>query len=119
MPPGWIVDFYEDAKGYNPVQEYILEGHDDGKIALLIAVIQRLQELGPDIQGTKMDKLIEGPIRELRKDRHRILYGRDGNHFILLTAFLKKTDKTPQEQINLAKERFGEYLRRKEHKRFR
>ena len=56
-----------------------------------------------------MDKLIEGSIRELRKDRHRILYGRHGTTYVLLTAFLKKTDKTPLEQINLAKKRFEEY----------
>jgi len=78
----------------------------------LINVIQRLQLLGPDIQGTDMDKLIEGPLRELRKDRHRILYGRYGNHFVLLTAFMKKTDKTPPEQINLAKQRFEEHQRK-------
>jgi phage-related protein len=110
MPSRWIIEFYQDAEGRKPVQDYIVEGNDERRVSLLIAVIQRLQELGPDIQGTDMDKLIEGPIRELRKDRHRILYGRDGNRFVLLSAFMKKTDKTPPEQIALAQERFEEHL---------
>lgn len=111
MPSKWKVEFYEDAEGYNPVQEYIFEGNDEKHVALLINVLQRLQVLGPDLQGTDMDKLIAGPIRELRKDRHRILYRRHGNTFVLLSAFLKRTDKTPLEQINLAKQRFEEYLK--------
>ncbi len=110
MPSRWIVEFYQDAEGNIPVQEYMFEGNDEKRVALLINVIQRLETLGPEIQGTDMDKLIEGSIRELRKDRHRILYGRDGNRFILLTAFMKKTDKTPPEQIALAQRRFEEHL---------
>ena len=111
MPSKWKVEFYEDDKGINPVQEYIVEGNDEKRVALLINVIQRLEELGPELQGTNMDKLITGSIRELRKDRHRILYGRHGNTYILLTAFLKKTKKTPQEQLELAKQRFEENLK--------
>jgi phage-related protein len=113
MPSKWIVEFYENGDGVKPVQEYIMEGNDSKRIALLINVIQRLENLGPDLQGTNMDKYIDGPIRELRKDRHRILYGRKGNTFVLLTAFLKKTDKTPNEQIELAQQRFAEHLRKK------
>ncbi len=116
MPSRWIIEFYQDAEGHIPVQEYMFEGNDERRVALLINVIQRLQVLGPEIQGTDMDKLIEGPIRELRKDRHRILYGRDGNRFVLLAAFMKKTDKTPPEQITLAQGRFEEHLRKGQHK---
>jgi phage-related protein len=109
----WEVIFYEDQDGHSPVQEYILEDNDPKKIAILIAVIQRLESVGADLQGTNMDKQIEGPIRELRKNRHRILYGRDGDRFILLTAFLKKTKKTPRMEIELAKARFQQYLKEK------
>ncbi len=111
MPSKWTVVFYQDIDGSIPVQDYIFEGNDEKRVALLINVIQRLEVLGPEIQGTNMDKLIEGPIRELRKDRHRILYGRHENTFVLLSAFMKKSDKTPPEQIELAKKRFEEYLK--------
>jgi len=41
------------------------------------------------------------------------LYGRDGDKYVLLCAFMKRTQKTPAEQIELAHKRFGEYLRKK------
>jgi len=110
MPSNYYVVFYQDADGRMPVQEYIIEGNDKKKEALLIAVIQRLEVLGPDLRATNMDKHIDGPIGELRKGRHRILYGRDGDEYILLNAFLKRTQKTPPEQIELAKKRFTEHL---------
>jgi phage-related protein len=112
MPSKWIVESYVDKDSRKPVEDYIYEGNDEDVVALLINVIQRLQALGPDLQGTNMDKLIDGPIRELRKKRHRILYGRVGNRFVLLSAFMKKTDKTPPEQISLAKSRFEDYKRK-------
>jgi phage-related protein len=111
MSSKWIVEFYKDADGREPVRDYILEGNDPKQTALLLNIIERLRELGPDLIGTNMDKHIDGPIRELRKNRHRVLYGREGNHYILLTAFLKMTQKTPPEQISLAKQRFEENKR--------
>lgn len=112
MTSKWKIEFYKDANDQKPVEKYIKE-KDDKTISLLLLLVQRLENLGPDIQGTNMDKLIEGPIRELRKDRHRILYGRHGDTFVLLTAFLKETQKTPSEQIELAKKRFTEHLNKK------
>jgi phage-related protein len=108
----WEIIFFQEEDGSEPVKEYILMAGRDAKVlAMLLNVLQSLQTLGPELQGTKMDKHIEGPIRELRKDRHRILYGRVGNTFVLLTAFLKDTQKTPLKQIELAKERYEFYLK--------
>lgn len=114
MPSKYKIEFYQAADGSFPVQDYICEGNDEKKVSLLIAVIQRLEAVGPELRATDMDKLIEGPIGELRKDRHRILYGRNGNTYVLLTAFLKRTPKTPKEQKELAKKRFEEHLYKNE-----
>lgn len=105
----WVVEFFADDDGSEPVKDYLLSIRRDKERALLLQTIERLHTLGPEIQGTKMDKLIDGPIRELRKDRHRILYGRDGNTFVLLSAFLKSTQATPRSEIELAKRRFELY----------
>ena len=43
MPQKWKVEFYEDAQGNNPVQDYIFAGNDEKRVALLINVIQRLR----------------------------------------------------------------------------
>ncbi len=108
----WKVVFYQEEDGQDPVKEYILSIQRDKERAVLLNTIQRLQRIGTEIQGTDMDKLIEGSIRELRKDRHRILYGRLGNTFVLLTAFLKRTGDTPSKEIELAKKRFKAYQER-------
>lgn len=57
-----------------------------------------------------MAKHIDGPIFELRKDRHRILYCQDGPRFVLLSAFLKRTQKTPLVEIEQAHKLYKEYL---------
>jgi phage-related protein len=109
MSSKWKVEFYREADGDEPVKTYLNSIVKKDR-AILLATIDRLRRLGPEIQGTKMDGLIEWSIRELRKDRHRILYGRDGDTFALLSAFLKRTPKTPLEEKNLAKNRFQQYL---------
>jgi phage-related protein len=80
-------------------------------ITTLINVIQRLALIGLDILDTHMAKRLEGPLYELRKDRHRILFAPDGVRFVLLSAFLKRTQKTPRAEIELALERFEQYKR--------
>ncbi|MFH1632638.1 MAG: type II toxin-antitoxin system RelE/ParE family toxin [Chloroflexota bacterium] len=53
----------------------------------------------------------KAPIYELRKNRHRILYAQDDRRFILLSAFLKSSQKTPPTEIKLAEKRYQEYLK--------
>ena len=94
-----------------PVFDYMLDGNDETKLNVLINVIQRLSRVGLELIDTKMVKLIDKPIYELRKDRHRILfapYGDDG--FILLSAFIKETQKTPPKEIRTAKRYHREFL---------
>lgn len=106
----WIVEFYPDEDEDDSVQSYLknLPDKDQGQ---LLRLIQLLAEIGDQIQQTKMDKLIEGSYRELRKNRYRIIYHRDRNKFILLVAFMKDTQKTRIEYIDLAKKRFADYQR--------
>ncbi len=113
MPSKWSVIFFQDKDGLVPVQNYILTNHNEKDIATLIAVVQRLASVGLELINTNMCDEIESPIYELRKDRHRILFGRDGNTFVLLSGFIKKTQKTPRTEIDLAKQRFQEYLKTK------
>lgn len=105
----WIVEYYTDRNGFSPVKDYIRKLTDPKQVAVVMKAIMRLKALGTEIQQTKMDKFIEDSIRELRKDRHRVLYGRIGNVFVLLTAFLKETDQTPESEKQLARTRFQDY----------
>lgn len=105
----WIVEFYPEED--DSVPNYI-DNLPEKEQAQILQVIGQLQELGPLIQGTKLDKLIDGSFRELRKNRHRIIYCRDNKRFILLVAFLKTTDRTPIKFIDMAKKRFKEYQKK-------
>ncbi len=60
---------------------------------------------------------IRGKIRELRiKDNQgaiRILYfAYTGRRFILLHGFIKKTDKTPEREIEIAEKRMNDFIQR-------
>ena len=109
MHQKYIVGFYVDREGKRQVEQYLFQEKNLTDLAILINVIQRLAIVGQDLLDTNMAKPLEGLIFELRKDRHRILYAPDGKRFVLLSAFLKRTQKTPPEEIRLAKKRFAEY----------
>jgi phage-related protein len=59
-----------------------------------------------------MAKHIDGPLFELRKDRHRILFARDirMSRFVLLSTFYKDSQKTPLEEIERAQIYWNDYL---------
>jgi phage-related protein len=107
----WNIVFYQEADGSQPVFEYIFQnGRSEKDIAVMIAVLQRLKKVGPDLIDTDMAKVLDDTVWELRKDRHRILFARCGNIFVLLTAFRKSSQQTPAEQIVLAHNRFDRWL---------
>lgn len=47
-------------------------------------------------------KEVRGPIKELRVGRYRVLFCIEYSTVYLFTAFMKKTAKTPQEEIETA-----------------
>ncbi|MDO9287450.1 MAG: type II toxin-antitoxin system RelE/ParE family toxin [Thermodesulfovibrionales bacterium] len=68
----WIVDYYRDTKGKEPVRELRIK----------------------DRQGAV-----------------RILYFTySGKRFILLHGFIKKTEKTPEREIEIAEKRMNDYI---------
>ena len=105
----YSIEFYKDKDGNEPVKEYIssLAGKNDkdSRVNLnkIRDYIKTLSEYGTRA-GEPYVKHIEGEIWELRPLRNRILFfGYDGNKIILLSHFIKKTQKTPQRDIDKAK----------------
>ena len=99
------VVYYIDPSGREPVKEYIdsLSKKEQVKI---FALIEYLKEQKGYLDEP-YSKHIKGKIRELRvgfaRNRHRIFYFTFfGKKIILLHAFLKRTEKTPQKEINKA-----------------
>lgn len=108
----WAIASYVDITGYQPVLEYILHEKSPTDMKVMIASIQQLSCAGLALLDMKMAKHIDGPIYELRKNRHRILFAEDTNKgcFVLLSAFLKETQKAPAEEIEKAHRFWADYL---------
>ena len=103
------IHFYQDKNGYEPVRAYLerLNERNDKDSRINLNKIRdyiRILMIKGTNAGMPYVKHIEGEIWELRPLRNRILFfGYDGNKIILLSHFIKKTQKTPQREIDKAK----------------
>lgn len=114
------VEFYEDKKGYQPVKEVLLALRDNSKnnknsriqYQKILTHIKALETYGTRI-GEPQVKHLDGNLWELRPLSHRIIffYWKD-NKFILLHHFVKKTQKTPQREIEQATKNLKDFLER-------
>ena len=112
--------FYEDKDGYSPVYEHIqmlsLRKDKDSRInsSKINEYVEVLSKHGK-AAGAPYIKHIDGEIWELRPIRGRIFFASwAGDGFILLHHFLKKTQKTPQREIDKAKRNLAEMRERSE-----
>lgn len=114
------IEFYEDARGYSDIKEFIMHLREksatnkDARINFnkVVAYLDILEEMGTRI-GEPVTKHLDGEIWELRPLSNRILYAfYDGNTFLLLHHFIKKTQKTPSREIEKAKRELEDYKRR-------
>lgn len=110
--------FYKDKNGNEPVLEYLNElaaaKDKDSRIKLnkLNDYIEALSTYGLQLREPYI-KHLDGDIWELRPLRDRILFvGWDGGSFVLLHQFMKKTQKTPQREIDKAKREFADLKER-------
>jgi len=95
-----------------PVLEYISELQIKDRLKVLKYIYFIRDNKG--ILDEPYSKYIKGKIRELRVDfsqnRHRIFYiAVIEKKIILLHSFLKKTTKTPKQEINRALNNFEDY----------
>lgn len=113
--------FYEEKDGYAPVWDFLeklrvrANKSKDCRIQYKQAVlaIQLLQDNGTWL-SSEATKHIDENIWELRPGNNRIFYFMvDGDEFVLLHVFRKKTQKTPIREIEKAKRERNEYLARR------
>jgi phage-related protein len=112
--------FYRDKNGVSEIINY-LDGlkhkgltskTDRINRAKILSYIGALEEYGTRI-GQPVVKHIDGDLWELRPINNRIFffYWKD-NKFILLHHFIKKTNKTPQREIDNAKSKMKDFIER-------
>lgn len=109
---------YQNSKGESEVKDYILDlqkhQNKNNKInyTKIIAYIRLLKENGVEL-GEPYVKHINEEIWELRPLRNRILFANLSNNIIiLLSIFTKKTQKTPNKEIEKAKKFLNDYIQR-------
>lgn len=113
--------FYKDKSGNEPVLDYLKElsqkKDKDSRIKLnkIMDYLKTLSEYGT-CAGEPYIKHLDGEIWELRPLRDRILFAAwNGSGFVLLHVFMKRTQKTPQREIERAKRNFTDYQERSKH----
>lgn len=115
------LEFYRDRNGHTPVLEYLHQFEEntskDSRINLrkIRSYMRFLAEQGTYV-GEPYIKHLEGPIWELRPLRHRVLFAAwRGDGFILLHAFLKRTQRTPRREIERALREYQEIQEAENH----
>ena len=112
------VNFYRDAEGNEPVRKYLdsLASKTDKASRIKLNKINDYVKI-LSIYGTRAGepymKHIVGDIWELRPRSDRIFFFYwSGGCFILLHHFMKKSNKTPQREIDHAKRNMDDFIER-------
>jgi phage-related protein len=117
------VEFYEDTSGKEPVKDFIKELQAKGqtskadrvRVNKLLTYIRVLQTHGTRA-GEPYTKHIDGDIWELRPFNDRVFFFYfKNNTYILLHHFVKKTRKTPPNEIDHAKRNMLDHIERSKH----
>ena len=111
------VIFYKAASGKCPVEDFLdsLTGKQANKVTWTLSLVEELQMVPKQyfkkLIGT--EDIWEVRI-ELGNDIFRLLgFFDSGNLVVLTNGFVKKTQKTPHNEIVVAEERKKDYLNRK------
>lgn len=112
------VIFYEDDDGSCPVDDF-LDGLTTKIRAKAEKWMEKLEEEGPNLPRPYAD-IVRDKIRELRisfgTNSYRILYFFNGKEIVLTHAFVKKTKKVPDAEVEKAKKIMKDYKKRENKK---
>jgi len=106
----WEIILYTNISGDCPVDTFIKSIKDAKLLAKVLRDIDLLESYGKDLRGNYTKVIINkrrGTLHELRsKQSSNIVrvfyYFRGGNKIILLNGFIKKSNKTPRNEIKKA-----------------
>lgn len=107
----WQIELFQAARGDIPI-ELFLRMLDAGTQAKVIHLIDLLERYGPRL-GMPHSKRIEHNLYELRirgTTEIRIFYCYQNKSIYLLHTFKKKTQKTPQRELKLARARMAQIV---------
>ncbi len=116
----WEVTFYETAQGARPAEAWLRDQPVKAQ-ARFAWVFNLLEEHGTSVKGPYVSHL-RGKIWEVRvehqKVQRRLLYfSAPERKFVMLHGFVKKTQKMPPKEIEVAEQRMRDYATRLENQR--
>ncbi len=111
----WTVLYYEREDGRSPVEEW-LSTLQPGEQAAMLRLVDYLERSGLQLRWPRCQHLEGTPLWELRASfAGRIFYfAHIGPRFVLLHGNRKKSQKAPQQEINIALRRYHEVIGREE-----
>src|ERR1044072_2277372 len=111
----WAVVFYRDEQGGSPVREFLRRLDEDAQHSIGWAIeqlrVRNVQAHEPLVRHLE-DKLWE-LRRESRTNIYRVIYFFfAGRRIILVHGFQKKTQKTPRQELEIARARYRAFIQR-------
>ena len=107
--------FYEKSSADKPVEDF-LDSLEPKMRAKLVGILQILQEKGNSLREPYTKHLDDGIFEVRAKVGNNIsrtlFFFMVGKKIILTNGFIKKSQKTPPQEIEIAKERRADYLER-------
>ncbi len=109
------IEFYTKENGVKPAKEFLLNVDKKMRVKLF-GILELLEEYGIQVREP-YSKHLEDGIFEIRgktgNDISRVLYFfYFGRRIVLTNGFVKKTQKTPRQEIELAKKYRKDFLER-------
>jgi phage-related protein len=110
------VHFYRTKSGACPAEEFLdaLKGKQAQKVIWVLRLVEQLDPV-PSQYFKKLvatDGLWEARAQH-GGDTFRLIGFFDGDRFMVVSGFAKKTEKTPQQELDLAEARRKDYLSRR------
>ena len=104
------VVFYATSSGREPVRDWLksLDKDDRNVIGTDILAVQRGWPLGLPLCDALGNGLWEVRSKLPQRRIARVIFAFDGGTIVLLNGFVKKTQKTPADEIGLAAKRLKE-----------
>jgi len=111
----WSIVYYVEDSGAKPVREF-LDGLDRKTQARFVWSIEQLRVRNTQARAPLVRHL-EGKLWELREESktniYRVIYFfYQGRRIVFLHGFMKKTQKTPRREIDLALKRYARFIER-------
>lgn len=109
---GMRVVYYVSKNGFEPIKLF-LDSLDEKQQTKIIRILQYIREYGLFSVIPHLKKLSGLPLWEIRilgKDNIRLLYILEHQYnVVVLHGFIKKTQKTDRQDINIALKRYMEW----------